>query len=267
MFCDIINKKWGEICMGTGRIQAIERAISILNCFSKNSRELQLAEIAEETGINKSTVHGILGTMKYHGFINQDEKTQKYRLGLELIKYGDIVLGSIDISTIAKPVICMMSRLIGETVHIGILDGPDIVYIHKAEPDESIKISANIGSRNPLYMTADGRAILANIDEEKALKIIPESMKKFTQTTISDREALMAELRKIRINGYALDNEEIMEGIVCIAAPIFDYSGEAKYGMSIIGPSSRLTGEKLKECIEIIKIKAREISDEIGYRG
>ena len=113
MFCDIINKKWGEICMGTGRIQAIERAISILNCFSKNSRELQLAEIAEETGINKSTVHGILGTMKYHGFINQDEKTQKYRLGLELIKYGDLVLGSIDISTIAKPVICMMSRLIG----------------------------------------------------------------------------------------------------------------------------------------------------------
>ena len=85
------------------------------------------------------------------------------------------------------------------------------VYIHKAESDESIKISANIGSRNPLYMTADGRAILANIDEEKALKIIPESMKKFTQTTISDREALMAELRKIRINGYALDNEEIKQ--------------------------------------------------------
>ncbi|WP_036931779.1 IclR family transcriptional regulator [Proteocatella sphenisci] len=253
--------------VSTGRIQSIERAISIMDCFSKNSRELKLAEISDETGINKSTVHGILSTLKYHGFIGQDEKTQKYRLGLELLKYGDLVLGSIDISDIAKPVICMLSRTIGETVHIGISDGEEIVYILKAEPEDSIKISATIGSRNPLYLTADGRVILAHMDLDKIKSYIPENIKKSTENTVTDREQLIKDLEEIRKNGYAIDNEEIMEGIVCIAAPIFDHSGEAKYGMSILGPSSRLTGEKLKECIELIKIKTREISYEIGYKG
>lgn len=250
-----------------GRIQAIDRSVSILNCFSKNKRELKLSEISDETNLNKSTVHGILSTLKYHGYINQDEKTQKYRLGLELLKYGELVLGAIDISTIAKPIICMMSRSLGETVHIGIMDGSEIVYVLKAESEDSIKISASIGSRSPLFLTADGRAILAHMNLEKAIIHIPEKMDKLTENTIIEREKFIDELKIIRKNGYAIDNEEIMEGIVCIAAPIFDYDGEARYGMSILGPASRLTGEKLQECLELILDKAKEISHNIGYKG
>lgn len=247
-------------------VQSVDRAISILKCFNERRRELKLSEIADELGLNKSTVHGIINTLKNHGLIDQDEKTQKYRLGIYLIGLGELVVSSIDVRAIGYPVIEEMCQKLKETVHVGVLDCTDIVYIDKKECDNSVRISTKIGARNPAYCTADGKVMLAYLDLNKQMRIIPDDIPKFTPNTITNKSDLIKELGKIKERGYAIDNEEYETGLVCVAAPVFDHSGAVKYGISVTGPTIRMTEEKISESIEVLKDAAHKISFEIGYR-
>lgn len=249
------------------RVQSIDRAVAVLECFSENKREIKLSEISDMLNINKSTVHGILNTLKYHGFIEQDESTKKYRLGIRFIEYGEIVTNSINIGNIAYPIIERVSEKIEETVHIAMLDGHDVVYVEKKECNKSIKISTKIGVRIPAYVTADGKIILSYLKKDKVKEYIPENMKKLTPNTITDKHELLEILCEIRNRGYATDNEEVIEGVVCVAAPIFDHRGDVRYSMSATGPRGRMAEDKIKEYIDVVKEAANEISHRIGYKG
>lgn len=249
------------------RVQSIDRAVAILECFSENKSELKLSEIASMLDLNKSTVHGILNTLKHHGFIDQDEVTQKYRLGIRFIGYGDLVVNSINITNIAVPVLEKLCHKVEETVNIAMLDGLDVVFIEKKECNKSIKTSTKIGSRLPAYYTADGRIILSYLEKEKIKELLPRTIKQLTTNTITDKQFLMEKLYETKHRGYAVDHEEVVKGLICIAAPIFDHMGEVKYSISITGPSVRMTDEVVSEYINIIKEAANEISHRIGYRG
>lgn len=248
-------------------VQSIDRAISILKCFNERKRELKLSEIADELGLNKSTAHGIINTLKFHGFIDQDEKTQKYRLGLYLIGLGELVVNSLDARAIGYPIIDEMCQNLGETVHVCVLDCTDVVYIDKKECDNSIRISTKIGSRYPAYCTADGKVMIAYLDKSKQMRIIPDEIPQFTPNTITDKMELINKLDKIKEDGYAIDNEEYEIGLICVAAPVLDHSGVAKYGISITGPTIRMTEEKITEAIKLLKNAVHKISCGIGYRG
>jgi len=115
------------------RVQSIDRAVAILECFSEEKKELRLSEISEKLDLNKSTVHGIITTLKYHGFISQDEETQKYKLGIRFIEFGDLVTNSLNIRNATLSVIDEVCGKIEETIHVAILDGLDIVWIEKKE--------------------------------------------------------------------------------------------------------------------------------------
>lgn len=248
-------------------VQSVDRAISIMKCFNDRKKELKLSEIAEQLGLNKSTVHGIINTLKFHGLIEQDEKTQKYRLGLYLIELGETVVNSIDIRAIGFPVIEDICHKLEETVHVGVLDCTDIVYIDKKECVNSIRISTKIGARFPAYCTADGKVMIAYLDKSKQMRVIPDEIPKFTTNTITDKMELIKELDKIRENGYAIDNEEYEVGLVCVAAPVLDHSGLAKYSISVTGPAIRMTEEKIQEAITVLKDAALQISVRLGYKG
>jgi len=248
------------------RVQSIDRAVAILKCFSERKRELKLSEISEKLGLNKSTVHGIINTLKYHGLIDQDETTQKYRLGLNLIELGQLVIDSMDVRSIGYPIVEEICRELEETVHVGVLDGIEVVYIDKKECNESIKISTTIGARNPAYSTADGKVLLANLDLETQMKIIPENIEKYTHNTITDKEKIIKELSKIKKMGYAIDNEENILGLICVAAPVYDYTGKVKYGISVTGPSIRMTKEKISQAIKVLVKATNKISYLLGYR-
>ena len=250
----------------TGRIQAIDRAIMILNCFNEDRRELKLSEISDKLDINKSTVHGIINTLKYHGLIAQDDETQKYRLGLHLMTLGDIVSNSLDIRSITSPVIEEVCRKLQETVHIATLDDMDVIYINKEESNQSMRIFTTIGARNPAYATGVGKAMLAYLEEEIIQKKLPDTFEPITPKSITGKLTLLKDLEKTRSRGYAFDDEENIEGLTCVAAPIFDYSGKAKYAISISGPTIRMNYEKIEESIEVIKEAAMEISYKLGYK-
>lgn len=249
------------------RVQSIDRAVAILECFTENKRELKLSDIANMLDLNKSTVHGLLNTLKYHGFIEQDEITQKYRLGTRFIVYSDLVVNSMDIINISYPIIEKVCEKIEETVHIAMLDGSDVVYIEKKECTKSIKTSTKIGARVPAYVTADGKIILCYLEKDKLKELMPRNIKKLTSNTITDKQQLLDSFSAIKSNGYAVDYEETVQGLVCIAAPIMDYNGEVKYSLSVTCPTVRMTEDKIKEYIDIIKKSANEISSRIGYKG
>lgn len=246
-------------------MQSVDRAIQILKLFSEDRKEMKLTEIANELDLNKSTVYGILSTLKYHGLIDQDEKTQKYRLGLYLMRLGNLVANSIDVINIAHPIIEEVSHRLNETVHLSKLDRLEIVYLDKVESNQSVRISTAIGTRKPAYCTGMGKVLLAFSDLNEVEKSLPDKLQVFTPNTVIDKKVLLEELRDIKKIGYAIDREESEIGLMCIAAPIFDYNGEVKYALSVSGPTPRITGERLEKIINIAKDAARKISYKLGY--
>lgn len=247
------------------KIQSIDRAALILKCFSEKRKEMKLTDIADELDLNKSTTHGIITTLKYHGLIDQDEETQKYRLGLYLIRLGNLVSNSIDIIDIAHPIIDEVSRNLDETVHLSKLDHNQLIYIDKVESNQSMRIFTTIGSRMPAYCTGMGKALLAFSDLDKIDELLPEVFDAITPNTIIDRKVLLEEFKSIRENGYSIDNEESDIGLRCVAAPIFDYDGNAKYALSVSGPTVRMTEERIETIAKVVKSAAKRISKKIGY--
>lgn len=248
------------------RVQAIDRAVMILKCFSEKRRELKLSDISDELGLNKSTVHGIISTLKYHGLIDQNEENQKYRLGLYILELGDILINSMDIRKVASPIIKDICSRIEETVHLGALDNMDVVYIDKQESNQSMRIFTTIGTRNPAYCTGIGKAMLAYVDPEILMQQLPEKLDKFTKNTINEKAELLKELESIREKGYAMDNEERIDGLTCVASPVFDHTGKAKYSISVSGPTIRMTKERIEETVRLVRESAAEISSRLGYR-
>ncbi|MGD9569772.1 MAG: IclR family transcriptional regulator [Sedimentibacter sp.] len=249
------------------RVQSIDRAVAILECFTENKRELKLSDIALMLDLNKSTVHGLLNTLKYHGFIEQDDITQKYRLGTRFIVYSDLVINSMDVINISYPVIEKVCEKIEESVHIAMLDKSEVVVIEKRECNKSIKTSTKIGARIPAYSTADGKVILCYLEKGKLKESLPRILKKLTPNTITDKQQFSEMLIEIKNNGYAVDYEETVQGLICVAAPIFDYTGSVRYSLSTTCPTVRMTEDKIKEYIQILKKAANEISCRIGYKG
>lgn len=248
------------------RVQAIDRAVMILKCFSEKRRELKLTDISDELGLNKSTVHGIITTLKYHGLIDQNEENQKYRLGIYILELADILISSMDIRNVASPVIKDMCLKLEETVHLGVLDNMDVVYIDKQESNQSMRIFTTIGTRNPAYCTGIGKAMLAYVDPVILMEQLPEKLERFTKHTITEKAELLKELESIREKGYAMDNEERIEGLTCIASPVFDHTGRAKYSISVSGPTIRMTKDKIEETIKLVKESAMEVSNRLGYK-
>lgn len=247
------------------RVQSIDRAVAILDCFSEEKKELRLSEISERLGLNKSTVHGIISTLKYHGFISQDEETQKYKLGIRFVEFGDLVINSMNIRNAAVPVIDAVCERIEETVHIAMLDGLDVVWIEKRECTKSIKTSTKIGARLPAYTTADGKIIICYQNKDKIKNYLPKRISQYTNNTITNKGEFIKKLEEMKKNGYAIDNEEYVEGLKCVAAPIFDHNGKVRFSLSTTGPAFRMDEERIKELIVIIKEAANEISHRIGY--
>ncbi len=237
-----------------------------MNCFSEQRTEIGLLELSDMLDINKSTLHGIISTLKEYGFMDQDPDTQKYRLGFKLAVLGSIVMNSIDIVRIAKPIIDKVSEELEETVHLAALEADEVVYIEKKESYQSMRILTTIGARNPAYATGVGKAMLAFLGKRELQDHLPEQLLSLTPKTIIDRDLLLEELETVRDRGYAKDDEENILGLTCIAAPIFTSDSVAKYAISVSGPTVRMTEDKIRRSIEVIGDAARQITSKLNIK-
>lgn len=253
--------------MGRGINQSIDRTLQVLELFSVEKPEWGVTEISEALNFYKSTVHGILSTLEARGFIEKNPVTGKYWLGIKFLELGSVVLKELDVRTVAQPYMEKLSREFNETVHLGVLVEGEVLSIEQKESSQSLRLQMYIGKRAPLHCTAVGKALMAYLPDEKITEIVnTHGLRRYTEHTITDLDALKAELEKIRAQGYAVDNMEHEEGVRCIAAPIRDSSGEVVASMSISGPAYRINEQNDAAIAARVKACCEEISAKMGYR-
>jgi len=247
-------------------VKSVKRAVRILKSFLPDRQEMELYEIVERCAIPKSTVHRILKTLQQEGFIVQDSVSDKYKLGVALFNLGNLAFKGVEFQNIALPYLEELSTETGEAGHLGFLDKNEIVTIGFSASSSPLGVRFYIGNRSPLYCTGVGKATLAFQTKEKIYQILEEEKQKFTENTITEKGKLAKELRKIRDQGYAVDNMENERDIRCIAAPIRDYRKKVIGAVSVSGPSVRVTKKKIPEIVPKVKKIANQISIELGAK-
>jgi IclR family transcriptional regulator, KDG regulon repressor len=248
-------------------VKSVSRALHIIDIVSSEKDGLGVTEIAKQMDINKSSVYRILSTLVQYGYIEQDKETERYKLGYKFLDISSKLLESIDLRREAKPYLRELEKETNEVIHLVVYDQGEVIYIEKLEGTETLRMHSKVGKRAPMHCTGVGKAILAHLPLNVVLEIIErKGLPKHTDFTITDRDALLKELEKVKQKGYALDLEENEYGIRCIAVPIFDYSGNVVAAVSISGPTIRMTDERIEKLQERIRYIGRQISERLGYR-
>lgn len=246
-------------------LSSVTNALRILRAFTLDEPEKGIRELAKELELSKSSVQRLIATLTHHGFVAKDPLTQKYRLGVSLLALSHVVTNHLEIHREALPILKQLVDKLGETAHIGILEGNHVVYLHKVETKHPIRILSDIGKDNPAYCTGCGKAILAYQDREVIEQIIAEGLIPYTDKTITIPEEFREHLKAIKQNGFAVSMEEINEGVVSIAAPIRDYTGHVSAALSIVGPIHRLNSNVIPAYSKEVMKAAMEISERLGY--
>jgi len=252
-----------EINENKDRIKSVDKALDILEFLSKNEQEIGISEISKKLNMGLSTVHRILFTLKSRGYVIQNQKTIKYRLGIKLFELGCKVQNSKNLIKIVKPYLRELSRITNETVNLAILEGKDVVYLDTIESTEALRTGIVPGTRTVAHCTALGKVILAHLPNGEFVQLYrnDDNMISLTKNSISSKDELKKELRKAKENGYALDREESIEGINCVGSPILNGQGEPVAAISITGPASRFTMDKIENAKNELIMLSKEISN------
>ncbi|MCH4886986.1 IclR family transcriptional regulator [Acidaminobacter sp. JC074] len=244
-------------------VQSVDRALSILEAIGEGKNNL--LEISKYLGLNKSTVHRLLHTLIYKGYVVQKDDS-KYHLSSMLLNLSQKVVKDLDIIEISKPYLRELNDLSEEVVHLVMFERDEAVYIDKMEAKSNIRMYSYIGKRIPLYSSAVGKAYLAFSDHDSRQRYLEtiDHIEPFTDFTLS-KEGLVSELGDISKRGYAIDMEENELGVICVAAPIYDHRGQILYAISVSTPKFRLDDDKLKAYGQAVVQATNKISQVLGY--
>jgi DNA-binding IclR family transcriptional regulator len=243
-------------------MQAVDRVISVLMCFTDGQAEFGVTEIASELDLPKSAVHRVLESLVSSGLVSKQHERGKYRLGPRAMELSLATLGTVDIRSLALPVMEQMRDDTGETVTLSIRINRQRIYVAQVESRQDVRMTVDIGRRAPLYAGASGRAILmtfspSELDEYLShVELVP-----LTKQTPHDPRALRRTLDKDRARGHTVSVGERDAYAAAVAAPILSRTGHAMGSVSICGPGPRLSGELLARCEDAIAAGAKQISD------
>lgn len=228
-------------------IRAVERALDVLLCFSRQTPQLTMTQIAEKVGMHKSTVHRLLLTLEEKRFVERDSSSGAYHLGINMLQMAYLTLENNDLRRIAIPYLRRLCEQFRETISLSILDGVDMVYLEVIESQQRVKLAAATGQRLPAFCTASGKAILAFSPDGVLQQVFEHGMPQYTQNTLDSPERLSENLNQIRGQGFSLSLQEFEEGINAIAAPILDHNNQPIASIAVAGPSYRLTLDRMIE--------------------
>ena len=252
------------------RVQALERALDILDCFTFQNREMSLSNVVKRTGLNKTTAKRLISNLTDRGYLQQDPETKRYQLGLRLFELGGIVFSSFSLRKAAGYPMTHLQNATGATVLLGVNMDDQLVYVDKREGHGMLRIASDIGWRRPLHYGMLGMVLMAYLSLKDAKSILRKyPLDAHTRFSITDQEVFSLRLEKIRKEGYVIEREEAVEKIVGIAAPIRDYSRRVIAALGIALTSGQVNLEKEAgetEGIRNLLLKAcNDISDELGY--
>lgn len=245
----------------------LDRALAILDVLSAQGPDLSLGEISEKLELHKSTAHRLIMVLERHKLIERNSVNGRYRLGLKLFELGTRAVSQLDLRERARPFLERLVLETSETVHLCILDDSEVVYLDKIEPARSVRMATSVGRRNPAHCTAVGKAIMAYMSDAQVEEIVRKhGMKAMTANTITSFGELKKELIAVRERGYAVDNEEIEEGVRCVGCVVRNFSGEPLAAISVSAPAFRLTKDKVKGISQPVVAAAGALSRELGFK-
>ena len=252
--------------------QSLERGLAILSAFRSGRPLLGISELSREVGLSRSTTHRYVATLTGLGYLLQDAPTRKYRLGPRVLDLGFSAINSMELREVAAPYLQQLSDETGYTVNMAILDGLDIVYVERCRSaragQREIDLNLHIGSRLPGYCTSLGKVLLAHLPPEgQADALAAIDFTRRGPNTLVSRSALANELKRVRRDGFAINNEELAYGLRSIAAPIFAHDGTAIAGINLAVHRTMISVEDLVARLSArLRRTADEISAQLGYR-
>jgi IclR family transcriptional regulator, acetate operon repressor len=246
--------------------QAVTRALALLKTFGGSRPEYTLGELAQATGLNKTTAHRILAALEQEEFVTRNPRTGAYRLGAELIALGSIAVRTHDLRTVARPTLEELAAATGETTTLEVLSQRQALVLDEVSSRFLVGTTQDVGSRLPLHATSTGKLLLAHAPTAEIEAVLAGPLAQLAPCTVTDPQALAAQLDAIRRAGYAVAQEELEPGFVAIAAPIHDAARTVIAAISVGGPSLRLHGERIAAVTAAVQEGARAISRQIGYR-
>jgi DNA-binding IclR family transcriptional regulator len=233
-------------------VKSADRTLEVLEVLAGSPNRRGLGELARELGIPKSSLHGILRTMAQRGWVEADATGTRFGVGVRALQVGAAYLDTDSAVALLGGVLDELAAEFGETVHLGRLDGPYVVYLAKRESVHPLRLFSAIGRRLPAHATALGKVLLAERGEAELDRMLPDPLPTLTPHTITDRGALGGQLAAVRERGYAVDREENTEGIACFAVAV-PYREPATDAISISVPVARTRASTEKNMVAALR--------------
>jgi len=242
---------------------AIRKAMIVLEALAASREPQRFTDLMQSTGMAKASLHRQLAVLQEERLVSLDDESRTYQLGLRLLALTYDSNGHHAIRRFADPELQELSLATAETIHLAVLDGTEVVYVSKAESTQKVRMYSDVGLRAPVYCTGVGKALLAFRSAADQRRIVERiDFQRFTDTTITSAEALLAELDLIRERGYAIDDGEHEEDIRCAAAPVLGQHGDSVAAISISAPAYRADAE-LPAWVGLVQRAAGHVSDRV----
>ena len=246
-------------------VGVVTKVLRILETLHEAPSGLQLKDVAQQTAINKSTAYRFLAHLEHEGYVFRDA-AGAYAIGVRLARLASGSSYQTTLRKLSRPVLQQLWRTTGETVNLAVLDGREVLYLDVMESSHTFRLVSQVGLRRPVYCTALGKVMLAYIpEEEQPYFFSGMAFERLTPHTVKSVAQLRKELAAIRQRGYSIDNEEVYLGSRCIGTPIFDSSGRIAAALSVSGPTTRVTKERVPVFAGAAKNAATAISRTLGY--
>lgn len=249
----------------SNNVQVLDRGLNLIELLATQENGMTIAELVAATGLPKSTIHRILATFTNRHYVEKDEETSVYSLGYKCVELASLYLNKIVLKTEAEPIMHTLAQIFRATTFLGVLENNEVMYLHKTEQRNSIRLYTSIGKREPLYCTALGKVLLAAMPPKQFEHVARQlSYEPYTPKSITNYEDLAMEVARVRRRGYATDYGEHTRDSSCLAVPIYDYTRNVMAAMSISGHDLL---ERFDEAYVFEKMHeaALDLSHHMGY--
>ena len=250
---------------GLGTVQSVERALEVLEILAREG-SAGVGAIARELGIHPSTASRLVGALMTHELVERPAAGGPVRLGVGMLRLAAATRSRLDVVAVAGPVCEALAEELGETVNVAVYRSGSAVNLYQAQGRRTVAMHNWAGSRTVLHATSSGKMLLAHLPRAESEALLSGPLEAFTVLTLTAPDALRAELRTIREQGWARSIEEFEEGLNAVAAPLYGPEGTVVAALSVAGPAYRLAPEHLPATARSLQRAAGEISRRLGHR-
>ena len=245
-------------------VQSLDRGIQILLILAEHN-SASITELAEALGVDKSTASRLAETLRQRDMVRVDPETKKFRLGFRILHLGEALKDNLNVIAIARPMLLSLSAQINESVHFCAYNNKSVYVMDQVRSNKNYALSATVGMIEPLHCSSVGKCILAYRRPDTIRTLLEDyTFTKYTEKTIVSKEALLVHLETIRQAGYALDDEEMAPGVLCIAVPVYDYRNSVRYSIGVSGPKGNFNADMIESYVKRMAETTRKLSAAIG---